>query len=114
MIKFLRTATEAEIEDRKRASLEILGELEAKVHPPGSPAPRLTPELISYLRLIADNPGIPATKRDKSAGISAKKGFTTRQQLKALGLIQEFGSVGEKGRKAVEVRLTDRGKTFLI
>ena len=111
-IKFNNVASEAEVADRRRAALDALRD--ARVPRPyatkdTSPtaaenaSPYLSVELRSYLKLIQDNPGTPATKRDDAAGTTRKKGSTLRTRLRQLGLIEEYWTApGTKGEMAIK------------
>lgn len=122
--KFSRLAQPNEIDARKRATVAFLQEgidKEAagarRVNEPSQqeePSPTLSEELVSYLRHIADSPGLPATERDKKRGVSLRKGSQWRKVLSQLGLIEEVPvNPGIPGRNFKDVRLIERGKWFL-
>ena len=118
MIKFTRIAGQNEIEERKRMTLAALGFLEASGHSedetpsqqPDSPRVRVSEELLGYLRLIADTPGVPATERDDAKSILRKKGVAFRKRLKELGLIEACEVGGRsRGRNFRDIRPTLKG-----
>lgn len=109
--KFSTVASAADIEDRKCAALASLHPQESKQAISG---PTITEELLSYLKIISDHPGIQATKRDRLAGFSLRKGSHLRKQLLKLGLIEEFqANPGGRGRAFTDVRLTEKGQGLL-
>jgi len=109
--KFSRLAGPADIEDRRRAAVASLHPQESKQAIYG---PTITEELLSYLKIISDHPGIQATKRDRLAGFSLRKGSHLRKQLLKLGLIEEFqANPGGRGQAFVEVRLTPKAQALL-
>ena len=110
-LKLDRTASTVEIDDRKRATLAAFRRNEHKL---SEAAPVLTDEQLAYLRVIRDHPGLPATKRDRLAGISLRKGSRLRQRLKASGLIEEFlANPGGQGRACTDIRVTPKAETNL-
>lgn len=64
-----------------------------------------------YLRLIDVQPGVPATIRDRRAGIPLKNGHVLRRALREQGLIEQTHvSPGARGSNYVEVRLPPAGQ----
>ncbi|MDA2913908.1 hypothetical protein MYX77_08130 [Acidobacteriia bacterium AH_259_A11_L15] len=109
--KFARLASVAEIEDRKR---ETLASLRCEEPKQSNSTSGLSRELLSYLNIIRDNPGMQATKRDQLVGISLRKGSRLRKQLQELGLIEEIqANPGRRGQAFVDVRLTPKGEALL-
>lgn len=108
--KFMRFATEEELQERKDATLGLLSKRDRK----RSVMPFVSAELISYLKLIRNTPNLPATQRDRLHEIKLKKGVTLRASLFAAGLVQEFSvSTGTHGKNFKSFRLTEKGKYFL-
>lgn len=115
-IKFDRIAGKAELEQRKRQSIAELLHEEHAHHEPMQQKTRtknLDPKLIAYLKLIKENPGIPATERDKKFGVLPKYGTTYRKQLLEAGLIEEVRVVSSNGKYFKDVRLTPAGQDLL-
>ena len=114
--RFTRIADEAEVQDRRRATLAGVGEAKVVAPQPGTPTPpkRLSGELLAYLRLVYSSPGEPATQRDKLAGIPPARGSRLRARLREMGLLEEFQSnPGTRGSNFKDVRLTSAGLAAL-
>ena len=109
MFKF-RFATESEIAERKRLTLDFLDQVEAQLPHTASKqsGPNLPPELCSYLQLVADAPGISVTEREQGAGIYARKGKAIREELLRRGLIVETETRKGVGRPVKDIRLTEK------
>ena len=79
------------------------------------PSLHMPPHLFSYLLLIHNTPGIPATRRDHENGIrSPKKGVAYRRELKRRKLIYEVpATTGANGENFKDIRLTDKALSLL-
>ncbi len=112
--RFSRIAHEAELADRRQAS--VAGLREAEVHAPRrrqEPA-RVAPVLLEYLRLVLATPGVSATERDATASYSAATGSRRRASLLKLGLVEEFvANPGGQGAAFKDIRLTPAGLELL-
>lgn len=109
--RFHRIASPREVADRKK---ETADQLQPSQSPENQKLPQLSRDLIEYLRIIHESPGLPATTRDDQFNISRRKGSVLRKRLSELDLIesQRVAKVG-KGRPYDDVSLTQRGLALM-
>jgi hypothetical protein len=113
---FQHTATEAEIEERRRLTFRELNLDEPKAEPEPAPSPGASKwketdrPVLDYLQDIYDHPEMTTTQRDEFCGYSteASKGF--RAVLKDLGLADfETRRHGSRGRPSKMWFVTSKG-----
>ena len=111
MLTFSRFASESEIAERKRATLAFLHLDEPDSVHPRQKAEPLSPDLASYLNLIADTPGMPSSMRDKKANMASKTGKALTERLLELGMIIERSIKSNgPGRPIKDLQLTEAGR----
>jgi hypothetical protein len=110
--RFNAIANDGELYDRRQASLAGLRELKT-VAPVAKPQ-TVAPELLTYLLLIQAHPHMPATQRDKLAGIPMARGSRLRARLLELGFAEELmANPGTHGSAYKDLRVTQAGLTAL-
>jgi hypothetical protein len=114
-IRFSKSATPEELEERKAATISFLGFWEASASDSESVenghCQDLPADVLGYLHLIAATEGLASSERDVRNRIFPKKGVALRRRLLDLELIREKDSKSPgPGRPRKDFIVTDAGR----